>query len=360
MGLRAGNFKRRYKSIKLTFFTFLPFLSSSWSSSTEGKKRRSYRLYYSTKDCAWTLKFNVVERSSKYYLVKHLLLSLFDIIDSDKIPQNTKKRTSPLNHHGSTSSPHYDSSPSSSVTSIPYSNTNITVNNRLQRLTTYSSVTRSSYGAFSTQSPDAANEILELILRCLRKCGEDDGFLPLFKVVFGSLGGTEENRYTRRLDGRGRDILLTGVITRMVKYVSEIMPLVLICDDVQCKLPRIKKKEFAHVVFLVNRIWRLFLICNRGGFCIHSNLAIHSYTLSTCYASPCDTTNQGLQCDVYQYLLSNWCIRRNRPEWTGLGWYRRYHLANTSGWCNQSKPRDRPGYTGNNQKKTTTRKAKLS
>lgn len=96
-------------------------------------------------------------------------------------------------------------------------------------------MTRSSYGAFSTQSPDAANEILELILRCLRKCGEDDGFLPLFKVIFGSLGGTEENRYTRRLDGRGRDILLTGVITRMVKYVSEIMPIVLICDDVQCK-----------------------------------------------------------------------------------------------------------------------------
>ncbi|CAO3591042.1 unnamed protein product [Absidia cylindrospora] len=94
-------------------------------------------------------------------------------------------------------------------------------------------MTRSSYGAFSTHSPDAANEILDLILRCLRKCGEDDGFLPLFKVIFGSIGETEENKYTRRLDGRGRDILLTGVITRMVKYVSEIMPIVLICDDVQ-------------------------------------------------------------------------------------------------------------------------------
>ncbi|KAI8344260.1 hypothetical protein BC941DRAFT_408182 [Chlamydoabsidia padenii] len=181
--------------------------------------------------CCWSSSTEV-ERSSKYYLVKHLLLSLFDIIDSDKVPQNTKKRTSPFNHYGSTSSPQFESSPSSSVSSLPYSNTNVT-NNRLQRLTTYSSMTRSSYGAFSTQSPDAANEILELILRCLRKCGEDDGFLPLFKVVFGSLGGTEENRYTRRLDGRGRDILLTGVITRMVKYVSENMPLVLILDDVQ-------------------------------------------------------------------------------------------------------------------------------
>lgn len=96
-------------------------------------------------------------------------------------------------------------------------------------------MTRSSYGAFSTQSPDTTNEVLELVLRCLRKCGEDDGFLPLFKIIFGTMGDMDENRFTRRLDGRGRDILLTGVITRMVKYVSEILPIVLICDDVQCK-----------------------------------------------------------------------------------------------------------------------------
>ncbi|KAI8086018.1 uncharacterized protein BX664DRAFT_334708 [Halteromyces radiatus] len=189
--------------------------------------------------CCWSSSTEV-ERSSKYYLVKHLLLSLFDIIDSDKVPQNTRKRSSPLNHsgthtaNGSTSSPQVDSSPASSISSIPCP-TNSSTNNkdRLHRLTTYSSMTRSSYGAFSTQSPDAANEILELILRCLRKCGEDDGFLPLFKVIFGSLDEMEENRYTRRLDSRGRDILLTGVITRMVKYVSEIIPIVLICDDVQ-------------------------------------------------------------------------------------------------------------------------------
>jgi hypothetical protein len=62
-------------------------------------------------------------------------------------------------------------------------------------------------------------------------------------VIFGSIGETEENKYTRRLDGRGRDILLTGVITRMVKYVSEIMPIVLICDDVQCKFNMIGLRD---------------------------------------------------------------------------------------------------------------------
>lgn len=130
---------------------------------------------------------------------------------------------------------------STSASANTNTNTNTNANSsRLQRRTTYSSIARSSHGAFSTQSPDANNDILELIARCLRKCGEDEGFLPLFKVIFGSLSETEDNRYTRRLDGRGRDILLTGVITRMVKYVSETMPLILICDDVQCKFVKNK------------------------------------------------------------------------------------------------------------------------
>ncbi|KAI9309138.1 hypothetical protein BJ944DRAFT_194658 [Cunninghamella echinulata] len=204
--------------------------------------------------CCWSSSTEV-EKSSKYYLVKNLLLSLFEIIDSEVIPQNTqntRNRSASINHsstHGfsnSTNNPHpMDTSPTSSLTSITYpvsnnittttatNNNNNNSNNRLQRLTTYSSMTRSSYGAFSTQSPDTTNEVLELILRCLRKCGEDDGFLPLFKIIFGTIGDMDENRFTRRLDGRGRDILLTGVITRMVKYVSEIIPVVLVCDDVQ-------------------------------------------------------------------------------------------------------------------------------
>ncbi|KAG0191251.1 hypothetical protein DFQ28_000646 [Apophysomyces sp. BC1034] len=93
--------------------------------------------------------------------------------------------------------------------------------NKFRRLTGGSNVTRSSYGCNSIRSPDTPNEAAELIVRCLRKCGEDEGFLPLFKVVFTALSEIDENKYTCRLDGRGRDILLTGVISRIIRYVSE-------------------------------------------------------------------------------------------------------------------------------------------
>lgn len=101
------------------------------------------------------------------------------------------------------------------------------------RLTRYS--TRSSIQDNGNQSEVGTNEIAELIVRCLRICGEEDGFLPLFKVVFNTLTDVEDNRYTQRLDGRGRDILLTGLVTRMVRYVSEHVGLVFISDDIQCE-----------------------------------------------------------------------------------------------------------------------------
>ncbi|KAI7898063.1 uncharacterized protein BX663DRAFT_526061 [Cokeromyces recurvatus] len=75
--------------------------------------------------------------------------------------------------------------------------------------------------------------MVDLISRCLQKCGEEDGYMPLFKVIFTSLEDISENRYTRLLDGRARDILLTGVITRIVTHVSKHVGLVFICDDVQ-------------------------------------------------------------------------------------------------------------------------------
>jgi hypothetical protein len=91
---------------------------------------------------------------------------------------------------------------------------------------------------------ETGNEMSDLICRCLRVCGEEDGFLPLFNVIFASLADQEENKYTSRLDGRGRDILLIGVITRMVRYVSDHVGLVLISDDVQCK------KSFFFIYFI--------------------------------------------------------------------------------------------------------------
>jgi hypothetical protein len=79
------------------------------------------------------------------------------------------------------------------------------------------------------------NEMMELICRCLCKCGEEEGYMPLFKVIFTALNDIDENRFTRLLDGRARDILLTGVITRMVHHVAKHIGVVFICDDVQCK-----------------------------------------------------------------------------------------------------------------------------
>lgn len=85
------------------------------------------------------------------------------------------------------------------------------------------------------ENVECSSEIASLVTRCLRICGEQEEFLPLFKVVFANLADLLENRYTQRLDSRGRDILLIGLITRMTKYVSEHVNLVFILDDVQCE-----------------------------------------------------------------------------------------------------------------------------
>lgn len=103
----------------------------------------------------------------------------------------------------------------------------------LRRLHSSSSVPR-NFSAVSHHA-ESNNELAELIRKCLRKCGETENLLPLFKAVFASLTDLEENKYTARLDGRARDILLSGAITKMVRYVSEHVELVFICDDVQCK-----------------------------------------------------------------------------------------------------------------------------
>ncbi|KAI9362251.1 hypothetical protein BD770DRAFT_316637 [Pilaira anomala] len=195
--------------------------------------------------CCWSSSTEV-EKSSKYYLVKNILLALFEIIDSNQVPQNAKRRVSyltgsgaiQLNESATNSHAIGEFSTNSSTTSVIPSPTTTketgSINNshvNPNRLTRYS--TRSSIQDNGNQSEVGTNEIAELIVRCLRICGEEDGFLPLFKVVFNTLTDVEDNRYTQRLDGRGRDILLTGLVTRMVRYVSEHVGLVFISDDIQ-------------------------------------------------------------------------------------------------------------------------------
>ena len=178
-----------------------------------------------------------MEKSSKYYLVRNLLLSLFEIIDSDRIPANTKRRMSYLN---TTSSGNHLAGPAiQSPTSAGDRNSSSSslsiISNRewLRRLASHSSATRSASG--SIHNTEINNEMADLITHCLRKCAEQENLLPLFKAAFASMSDIPENRYTAKLDGRARDILLASVITRMVRYVSEHVGLVLICDDVQCK-----------------------------------------------------------------------------------------------------------------------------
>ncbi|KAI8049370.1 hypothetical protein BDF21DRAFT_404688 [Thamnidium elegans] len=182
-----------------------------------------------------------VEKGSKYYLLRTLILVLFEIIDSDKIPVKAMAR-SDANSHSTADNSHQgfnrhsrsvadsieseNSSRSLSSASFP------TTQEWFKRLTTYSSMTPSSFGSNSNNA-EMANEMIELISRCLHKCGEERGYMPLFKLIFTTLNEVEENRYTRLLDGRAKDILLTGVITRMVLHVSKHIGLVFICDDIQ-------------------------------------------------------------------------------------------------------------------------------
>ncbi|KAI8067021.1 uncharacterized protein B0P05DRAFT_621206 [Gilbertella persicaria] len=198
--------------------------------------------------CCWSSSTEV-EKSSKYYLVKNILLALFEIIDSDQVPQNTRRRVPHLSGSGgfyladsvqsqqsndimSANSSSSSVVPSPTTTKDNHSNNHPLSLEQVQRLRSYSTISR-----FSSREPrerlEGSNELEELITRCLRICGEEDGFLPLFKVVFSALSDLEDNRYTRRLDGRGRDILLTGLISRMTRYVSEQVGLVFILDDVQ-------------------------------------------------------------------------------------------------------------------------------
>lgn len=126
--------------------------------------------------------------------------------------------------------------PSPTTTKDANSNNTTALQNITRQLTNQSAVSRMSAAVDPGDIiSDGSNELVDLITRCLRICGEEEGFLPLFKVVFTTLSDVEDNRYTRRLDGRARDILFKGLITRMVRYVSEHIGLVFISDDIQCK-----------------------------------------------------------------------------------------------------------------------------
>lgn len=207
------------------YWLLYSLLCCSWASSTEGK------LVDTDIACVYIvliISLSLVEKGSKYYLIKNLLISLFELIDSEKIPQNTKQH-SIGNHLPST--PLNAPSRAGNRTSTASQLSVVSNRESLRRLESYS-----SHHASSPHLTDFSNELTELITRCLSKCGEDENLLPLFKSAFTTLGEVRENKYTSRLDGRARDILLAGVISRMIRYTCEHVGFVFICDDVQCKL----------------------------------------------------------------------------------------------------------------------------
>ncbi|KAG1227627.1 hypothetical protein G6F35_002544 [Rhizopus arrhizus] len=182
-----------------------------------------------------------VEKGSKYYLLKSIMMTMLEIIDSERVPyKSTLKSNSYSNSNFSSSnnslhSPNHSYQPEGSddsTDSSPASSNFIRSKDWFKRLASHTPNRPSSF-ALPYNHAEVSNEMFELIRRCLYKCGEEEGYIPLFKAIFATLNDIDENRYTRLLDGRARDILLTGVITRMTHYVSKHVGLVLVCDDVQ-------------------------------------------------------------------------------------------------------------------------------
>lgn len=169
------------------------------------------------------------------------MLVLFEIIDSDQVPPKSSNRTdsnshisSTGNHQGVHQSSNSVAESTNSAASSPSSTSFPTTKEWFKKLSSYTSLTHSSLGS-NSNNQDLCNEMVDLIVRCLQKCGEEIGYMPLFKVIFTALNEANENRYTRLLDGRARDILLSGVITRMVQHVAKHISLIIMCDDVQCE-----------------------------------------------------------------------------------------------------------------------------
>ncbi|CAO3667120.1 unnamed protein product [Rhizopus stolonifer] len=186
-----------------------------------------------------------VEKGSKYYLLRNIMMTLLEVIDSEKIPHKSTLRTSSYSNSTFSSSNNSLHTPSqsyplegeensrdSSSSSASASSNFIRSRDWFRRLASHTSMPHSSFVSPSNHV-DNNNEMFDLIRRCLCKCGEEEGYIPLFKAIFTKLNDVDENRYTRLLDGRARDILLTGVITRMAHYSSKYVGIVFICDDVQ-------------------------------------------------------------------------------------------------------------------------------
>ncbi|OZJ03803.1 hypothetical protein BZG36_03026 [Bifiguratus adelaidae] len=163
-----------------------------------------------------------VEKGTKYFLMKGIVLQLFEIIDSDAIPERytDDNASDPPDLLAEMAA---DDNGSMLTMESASSGHSVRDKEWYRKLV---------YQAMLSPSADSIQEVLHMTLRCLKKCGEDALVLPLFRTLFTSLD-LQDNKFTRRLDGQGKDILFTNLMIRMFKYVSEHGNLIISCDDVQ-------------------------------------------------------------------------------------------------------------------------------
>ncbi|KAI8139465.1 hypothetical protein BJV82DRAFT_521836 [Fennellomyces sp. T-0311] len=165
-----------------------------------------------------------VEKRTKYFLLRSLLISLMDLISSSAVPE-TSPRSSMLKP-APTPDPECTIEVSEENDSLSMRSGSLLRRLHSSKARLPSISVRNSQEAFQC-------ELSATIVRCLRKCGEDDSYLPLFKAMFPALSDIQENQYTRRLDPRTSDRILCNLVLRMVQHVSEHQNLVLFCDDIQ-------------------------------------------------------------------------------------------------------------------------------
>lgn len=226
----------------------------------------------------------VVEKSSKYHTIKNLVLSFLELIDSDRVPikptdwnnissadgSNSARNTSSfVASRQSTQDTGFASNGSGNgISSIESQQQNsdhhhtephhkLTIAPTIQQQDSTTSASSFSDRSSPITAPiqhqimmhqkeateqkqeqevmDENTNYAELISRCLLKCGENEALLPLFRDLSIDLGRIGNSSHTKHIDGRARDILLIGVIVRMVQHLSQFVRIFIICDDIQCK-----------------------------------------------------------------------------------------------------------------------------
>ncbi|KAI9307012.1 hypothetical protein BJ944DRAFT_228992 [Cunninghamella echinulata] len=215
----------------------------------------------------WTVSTEV-EKSSKYNTIRNLVIAILQEIDSDNIPAKANKLRQNKNvssKRGSDLSSNFINIKSTKRASSNYSTSSddqqqqlyqkrrrpslldrphVTTGQRDEHHSSSSSCSNQNFllsprptsyysNPKDSYRQDINKELMELVIRCLIKCGENESVLPLFRDLALGLGDIEDNRHTRSIDGRAREILLIGVIVNMVQYLSKHVSILIICDDMQ-------------------------------------------------------------------------------------------------------------------------------